>query len=68
MKKVPRMYNKNRPENIINKFDRTGFISLFAMSLKFFFYNDTTEVRINKIFREKRAERFAASNPLAGNL
>jgi len=37
MKKVPRMYNKNRPGNIINKFDRTGFISLFAMSLKFFF-------------------------------
>jgi len=31
------MYNKNRPGNIINKFDRTGFISLFAMSLKFFF-------------------------------
>ena len=62
------MYNKNRPGNIINKFDRTGFISLFAMSLKFFFDNDTTEVRINKIFREKRAERFAVSNPLAGNL
>jgi len=32
------MYNKNRPENIINKFDRTGFISLFAMSLKLFFF------------------------------
>ena len=62
------MYNKNRPGNIINKLDRTGFISLFAMSLKFFFDNDTTEVRINKIFREKRAERFAVSNPLAGNL
>ena len=38
------------------------------MSLKFFFDNDTTEVRINKIFREKTAERFAVSNPLAGNL
>ena len=32
------MYNKNRPGNIINKFDRTGFISLFAMSPNFFFF------------------------------
>jgi len=59
------MYNKNRPGNIINKFDRTvcNVTEVFI-----FFYNDTTEVRINKISREKRAERFAASNPLAGNL
>jgi len=42
------MYNKNRPGNIINKLDTTGFISLFAISLKFFFHNDITEVRINK--------------------
>ena len=58
------MYNKNRPGNIINKFDRT----VCNVTEVFFFDNDTTEVRINKIFREKRAERFAVSNPLAGNL
>jgi len=57
------MYNKNTPGNIINKFDIT-----VCNVTEVFFYNDTTEVRINKIFREKRAERFAASNPLAGNL
>jgi len=34
MKKVPQTYNKNRPGNIINKLDTTGFISLFALSLK----------------------------------